>query len=480
MEEEPVAILVSGLVRSFHEHLYSFLNQLPANYHLFLSFARSDTKDHFINRTQTLDYLLENPSVKLIMIDSDIPLIPEGLSEREQNVLTSWYRLQKLFANVPTSYKRVFRCRPDIKLQITVPQFITHLSAPFAEHTVYIPIGFDIFNEEFKTENCINDQVAYGNYTSMKNYCQMYWYLKSTMPIISEQQLYNHLIVNHLNIIRIDIPYKLILSNCFTIAVCGDSGAGKSTLSKLIQEILPFDQTLLFETDRYHKWERGAEEYNTITHLNPSANHLEKLSSDTFKLCLGEDIHAVDYDHSTGKFTEPKYIKPNQFMLFCGLHTLYKESLNDIYNLKIYLDTDTYLKQQWKIQRDVTKRGADPDTLLATMKQREPDYLTYIKPQEDAADIIIHLSAKSGNINVILADINIRRVLVPTVHNKLLPFLRENPAECDNDTILYKFQETVPCEAFDVHLKASKCNLKISNNNYEGIIQYLIISLLWK
>ena len=150
------------------------------------------------------------------------------------------------------------------------------------------------------------------------------------------------------------------------------------------------------------------------------------------------------------------------------------------FNLKIYLDTDAYLKQQWKIQRDVTKRGADPDSLLATMKQREPDYLTYIKPQEDAADIIIHLSAKGGDINTIFADINIKQLFVPAVHNKLLPFLRENPSECDNDTVLYKFQETVPHEAFDVHLKASKCNLKISNNNYEGIIQYLIISLLWK
>ena len=70
MEEEPVAILVSGLARSFNEHLYAFLKQLPHNYHLFLSFARSDTKDHFINTAPPIDYLLENPNVKLIMIDS--------------------------------------------------------------------------------------------------------------------------------------------------------------------------------------------------------------------------------------------------------------------------------------------------------------------------------------------------------------------------------------------------------------------------
>ena len=314
----------------------------------------------------------------------------------------------------------------------------------------------------------------------MRTYCQMYWYLKSTIPVISEQQLYSHLTINGLNIVRTNMPYKLVLSQCFTIAICGDSGAGKSTLSKLIQEILPFDQTLLFETDRYHKWERGAEQYSTITHLNPNANHLERLSSDTFKLCLGEDVHAVDYDHSTGKFTEPKYIKPNKFMLFCGLHTLHKEALNDIYNLKIYLDTDTYLKQQWKIQRDVTVRGADPNALLQTMKLREPDFLTYIKPQQDAADIIIHLSAKDADTKTIRAAATIKWHLSPSVHNKLLPFLRESPIESANDTIHYKFREQVAHEEFEVHLKANNCNLKISNDNYEGIIQYLIISLLWK
>ena len=235
MEEESVAILVSGLARSFNEHLYAFLKQLPPNYHLFLSFARSDTKDHFMNTAPAVDHLLENPSVKLIIIDSEIPPIQAGLSEREQNVIIYWYRLQKLFYNIPNHYKRVFRCRPDIKLQITIPQFIAELSAPFDDNSVYIPTGFDIFNEQFKTPNCVNDQAAYGSYAAMRTYCQMYWYLKSTSPIISEQQLYSHLTINKLNVVRTDIPYKLVLSKCFTIAVCGDSGAERALYLSLFR-----------------------------------------------------------------------------------------------------------------------------------------------------------------------------------------------------------------------------------------------------
>jgi hypothetical protein len=114
------------------------------------------------------------------------------------------------------------------------------------------------------------------------------------------------------------------------------------------------------------------------------------------------------------------------------------------------------------------------------MKLREPDFLTYIKPQQDAADIIIHLYVKDADTITIHAAATIKRHLSPSVHNKLLPFLRESPIESTNDAIQYKFREQVAHEEFMVHLKANNCNLKISNDNYEGIIQYLIISLLWK
>jgi hypothetical protein len=114
------------------------------------------------------------------------------------------------------------------------------------------------------------------------------------------------------------------------------------------------------------------------------------------------------------------------------------------------------------------------------MKLREPDFLTYIKPQQDAADIIIHLYAKDVDTTNIYAAATIKRHLSASVHNKLLPFLRESPIESTNDTIQYKFREQVPHSEFAVHLKANNCNLKIPNDNYEGIIQYLIISLLWK
>jgi len=492
MGAEPIAILVSGLARSFHEHLYPFLQQLPKNYHLYLSFARFDSADHFLNKDLRIDCLLSNSSIKLILVDSDIPTcISDTMSEREQNAYIHWYRLQTLFQHVPSHYTRVFRCRPDIHINSTPEMFMNDLSRVFEPNTIYIPKGFDSYDT-----TAVNDQVAYGSYTTMKYYCTLYSSLDHSSPplgakgppfgakgpLISEQALHTYLQHNNLQIVRTDLSYKLVLSQCVSIAICGDSGAGKSFLSKLIQDVLPFDQTLVFETDRYHKWERGAEQYKTMTHLHPEANHLEKLSTDAFKLCLGEDIYAVDYDHTTGRFTEPQHIHPNKFMVFCGLHTLYKESLNKIFNLKIYLDTDTHLKEQWKLQRDVSTRNADPTVLLDTMRKREPDYLTYIKPQEANADVILRLrSANSTTTHPLLVELIVKQPFADILSPKVLPFLQELPSKSSVylDAVSYKCRDTIPKEEFAHHLLKQGYQMKSLKENYEGLIQYVIISLLW-
>jgi uridine kinase len=188
---------------------------------------------------------------------------------------------------------------------------------------------------------------------------------------------------------RVPINYKLILSTAKVIAIAGDSGSGKSTLCKLIRPIFLFDKVLEFETDRYHKWERGDTHWNTTTHLDPQANYLEKLEDDTFNLKLGNAVVAVDYDHSTGKFTPPIAIEPKENILLCGLHTLYSKQLRNLSDLKIYVDTSEELKTHWKLQRDTQQRGQDTQTVLAKIESRRNDYETHISPQREHADLVI-------------------------------------------------------------------------------------------
>jgi uridine kinase len=142
------------------------------------------------------------------------------------------------------------------------------------------------------------------------------------------------------------------------------------------------------ECDRYHKWERGDNNWSSFTHLNPNANYIEKMKEDVFNLKIGKEIYQVDYDHTTGKFTEKQLINPSNNLIVCGLHSFYTDS-NSLYDLKIYMDTNDKLKKKWKIIRDVNERGHNINKVLNSIDRRYEDYVNFILPQKNNADIVV-------------------------------------------------------------------------------------------
>jgi uridine kinase len=112
------------------------------------------------------------------------------------------------------------------------------------------------------------------------------------------------------------------------------------------------------------------------------------MTTDVFNLKLGKNIYQVDYDHKTGKFTDNELIESSENIVVCGLHSLYIP--DSIINIKIYVDTDDNLRIPWKIKRDISKRGYTVEQIVNQINNRKPDFNTYIYPQREKSDIIIH------------------------------------------------------------------------------------------
>ena len=179
------------------------------------------------------------------------------------------------------------------------------------------------------------------------------------------------------------------------LAVCGDSGSGKSTLSKVISAYLV--NSTVVECDRYHKWERGSSSWKTFTHLNPEANHLSLMNGDALILKSGLPVFRREYDHSTGTFTEDQLINPSKNIVMCGLHTFY--DVEDLYNLKIFMETDKELKTQWKIARDSNKRGYSTSEVKEQIRIRQTDYNKFLKPKAKDADLIVNFRSDVGAVD---------------------------------------------------------------------------------
>lgn len=178
------------------------------------------------------------------------------------------------------------------------------------------------------------------------------------------------------------------LSQPYLIGIGGDSASGKSTLSNALSSVFEPYNTSIIRGDDMHKWERGNENWNVYTHLDPRANKIHEDLAHARELKSGRSIKRRNYDHSTGKFTLPKFIKPNKLIVFEGLHSFYLSNQASVYDLKIFMEPDEQLRTWWKVQRDVAKRGYSPEKVLEQLKMREEDSEKYIKSQASHADII--------------------------------------------------------------------------------------------
>lgn len=166
------------------------------------------------------------------------------------------------------------------------------------------------------------------------------------------------------------------------IAICGDSGSGKTTLSNKIHKKL--ENSIIFECDRYHRWERGDFHWKYLSPLSPLGNDTDDMVRDVESLRNNKTLYVRDYDHDTGKFTEQQKIEPKDYIIVTGLHTMRLQA-----DLKIFIDTEKSLRQLWKIERDFKERGYEVNDIIKKIKEREVEFQNFILPQSARADLIV-------------------------------------------------------------------------------------------
>jgi uridine kinase len=497
-----IYFLVSGLLRTFIDSLYPFICELSKieNVKLLLCTTDENEDSKFLSKTyiKQIEQIMTNPLCKVCIINTLEVSNELHLSKRESNTIHQWYKIYKLLNYLDDFSIQeddiLIRIRPDIRILETPKNLLDFLKSTIHSNAIYIPDGNDIYNPSLDTiSNSINDQFAIGSYKLMKQYCSLYIHTNFKnikRPIISEVLLYEYLESVSISIIRPKINYTLCLSECKMIAITGDSGVGKSTLTNALRFIFPFDSNMIIETDRYHKWERGNENWNSITHLNPEANYLEKLADDSYHLKVGNNVYQVDYDHSIGKFTDVKVIHPKNYVFLCGLHTLYKKEMRNTMDLKMYIHTEHSLKRVWKIQRDIKKRGYSFEKCLEIFNQRQIDYTLYILPQKEYADIVLNyytdfILPEYFNSEYpcppIYANFEISKQYSVYIESFMDNFILKKESIINTNRILYVLKKDIHKSELWSNLSESyKKYIKYDNlqDTYLGLLQILVILIM--
>lgn len=177
------------------------------------------------------------------------------------------------------------------------------------------------------------------------------------------------------------------------IGIAGGTGSGKTTVAKLIAANMPHGTTTLLEMDFYYK-DRShlpPEERQKINFDEPDALDNSLLISHLQALRKGKSIRVPQYDFAThSRSKETLTIDRTPLVIVEGILTFSLPELRNIFDLRLYVDTDDDIRLMRRIKRDIIERGRDIDSIkeqyYATVR---PMHRLHVAPTREFAHLII-------------------------------------------------------------------------------------------
>jgi len=190
----------------------------------------------------------------------------------------------------------------------------------------------------------------------------------------------------------------------FVIGIAGGTGAGKTTVSRLITHDLG-DSVTRIPIDNYYEdlSHLEFEERQSVNYDHPSAFEWSLLREQLEVLLEGQSVQMPQYDFEVhNRKDERVEIEPTDVIVLEGILALYDEEINEMMDLRLFVETDADVRILRRIRRDVIERGRDLegviDQYLSTVK---PMHEQFIEPSKKHADLIIPEGANSVAINLL-------------------------------------------------------------------------------
>ena len=197
----------------------------------------------------------------------------------------------------------------------------------------------------------------------------------------------------------------------FLIGVAGGTCSGKTTVTERLVELVGSDHLALIKQDAYYV-DRSDQPFDELTRANydhPDAFDwdltFEQLS--TLLTGRGVDVPVYDYpNHNRSK--DVLRIEPTRIVVFEGILALYDEKLRDLFDLRIFVDTDADVRLIRRLERDVRDRGRTPESIMRQyMTTVRPSHLQFIEPTKRHADVIIPEGGHNDRaLDVLVARVN--------------------------------------------------------------------------
>ncbi len=179
----------------------------------------------------------------------------------------------------------------------------------------------------------------------------------------------------------------------YIIGIAGGTGSGKTTVVNQILDELRHDEVDVIYQDSYYKDNSHLtyEERVEINFDHPQSIDFELLVRHLKELKKRKSIQQPVYsfkEHNRTK--ETITVKPRKVMLVEGILVLANPEIRKMFDLKIFVHTDSDERLIRRLKRDIHERGRDMDEVLERYQNTlKPMHQQFIEPTKEFADIII-------------------------------------------------------------------------------------------
>ena len=198
--------------------------------------------------------------------------------------------------------------------------------------------------------------------------------------------------------------------NNLIIGIAGGSGSGKTTLALRLKERFGEDEVRLISHDSYYKRhdELPFAERCTLNYDHPDAFDNDLLIQHLKELKAGRSIQCPVYsfvDHN--RTDQTVEIVPTKVIIVEGILIFQNPTLRDMFDIKIFVETDADVRILRRALRDVEERGRTLQSVvtqyLTTVK---PMHEQYVEPSRKFADIIV----LEGGRNLVALEMIMQRI----------------------------------------------------------------------
>lgn len=194
------------------------------------------------------------------------------------------------------------------------------------------------------------------------------------------------------------------------IGIAGGTGSGKTTVAQEILRRVGSDKIAYLPHDAYYKDHSHLppEKRALVNYDHPDSLETSLLVAHIQALKRGQAIERPVYDFTTHSRTRQTVrVEPRPIILVEGILIFVEPALRELFDVKIFVDTDADIRFIRRLRRDIQERGRTVESVIEQyLRTVRPMHLEFVEPSKRYADVII----PEGGFNEVALDMVIARI----------------------------------------------------------------------